>query len=75
MVDRSAREKEPFRDLGVLEPLRHEREYVDLARGQVGRVSSGRRTRASWQPADASRAQPAGDDPRGSSGAEPTQLV
>src|SRR5437867_3412354 len=45
MVDRSAREKEPFRDLGVLKPLRHEREYVDLARGQVGRVSSGRRTR------------------------------
>src|SRR5436189_4934939 len=62
VVDGALRENEAVGDLGVPHALGDEREHLELARGQAGRVVPRRGPRPPRQPTRTAPAQPAGDE-------------
>ena len=65
---------EPLGDLRVAQAVGQQRQHLELARGQPGRVLARARSRPARESAHAALAQPARDDRRGGSGAQRLQL-
>ena len=58
VVDSAPRDDEPRGDLRIREPLGEQRQYLELARRQAGRVLAGRGARSAWETAHPTPAQP-----------------
>ena len=75
VVDRLARQEQPLGDVAVAQAVGDQREHLELARGELGRVLARRRPRPARQRARAALAQLAADDRRRAAGAERQQLL
>ena len=74
VVDSPLRNDEAVGDLRVREPLREQREYLQLARRQTGRVLARRGAGPSWETAHPTLAQPPSHDRRSRASAQPLQF-
>ena len=62
MIDGLGGEKEPPGDLGVVQTLRQECEYLDFAWGQICGIAQCRPAGAAGDATDAALVEPPGDD-------------